>query len=126
MAKQKTPVVTIGKDQVIDGHEYQPRDGEKGVRYQVADGVQVYIKDITPELVEIYSEKGKKKGDEEDTRTPHAIAFERVKAITEGAPAAFNWKGCSMAVVWRIITDFLSLSSPILNEPTEFSDEFLQ
>lgn len=118
--------ITVTEDSILDAaQEYTPRSGKGGVKYEVADGVQVTIKKVTPELVECYDkvskktriEDGKIVFDESDDRTLHQIALAQCKEVTE-APESFDWKGCSMKVLFRIREDFLFLGSPTLRRPT--------
>lgn len=115
--------VTVTETTIIDGRpEYKPASGESGIKYELRSGITVFINKVTPELVDQYNQLAKKAGDDGDTRSSHQVAFERVKIVTT-APEGFDWKGCSMKVVWRIIEDFLFLSSPTPREPTIYSSE---
>lgn len=131
MATKKGINVTVTLEMIRSGSpEYTPVDGEEaGVRYQVADGKQVYIRTVTPALVRKYNEHSKKKladgkPDPADDRTSHDVAVERMPTITAPHIAGLDWDDVPMAIIWRIVEDFLSLSSPTLRPETESSIVF--
>lgn len=124
--------ILVTEDFILDFESYTPRGGgPRATRYEVAPGAVVSLRKVTPELVREYDALARKKGktpksgeepaDPEDTRSSHDIALERVRVVTEGAPAGFEWNDCSMSVLWRIVEDFLFLSGPILGPREQYS-----
>ena len=109
--------ITVTEDTILDGNQqYTPRAGEKkGIRYEVKEGIQVYLHKVTPEMVDKYDALALKPDDPNEQRTSHQVTLARCKDIC-WSPDKFDWKGCSMKVLWRISEDFLFLSSPTLQE----------
>ena len=130
MATQKKPNITVTADVIRNGvPDYEPQDGTNGIKYEVAPGKTVTIRTVTPALVKRYNEHAKRRlpdgnPDPNDRRSSHDVATERMPTITEPAHENLNWEEIPMIIIWRIIEDFLSLSSPKFRPETLSSGIF--
>lgn len=119
--------ITITEDMILEGKpDYEPKAGPDGIKYEVEPGKTVTIKKVTPALVKAYNKHAKTRGedgkpDPKDKRSSHEVATARMPTITEPVHKGLDWDNVSMAIIWRIVEDFLSLSSPKLRPETESS-----
>lgn len=101
----------VTNDQIVNGKAPKAKLRQE---YEVLPDMVVTLKDPTMNLVEAFDQMGRT--EEADERPPYKIALERVKLVVSDAED-IDWGEVLSTMVYKIHSDFFTLSLPISAEP---------